>query len=1100
MKKLVCFFLCAVFIAAPATAATKYFGLTGSDSTPVPVRVVLADFDGDGRVDAIVSDDGTGAGDGAVAIQTGNGDGTFNSPQLIASGGTPDSMVSADLNGDGKPDLIIGDSQTATIQVLLSNGDGTFTQGQALSAGPTERLRIVDFNGDGKPDLVVVPLAQGSGVKLFPGLGDGTFGTPVTISTPDQIADVAVGDLNGDGIPDLVMADYLAETLQVLIATAPGVYAAPVAVATQHFVTLAALTRDPSTGFLDIVAGSQADDAASGFVQVFAGAGDGTFASPVDYGVQGSPEDILVSDISGDGIPDIETVNPNSDLVYVFIGKGDGTYGSTAAYRVGLTPLDFAVADVNGDGLPDLVTTDLNDGAITTLVNRGSGRFATSTEYLLGTPWMSDPIDVDGDGYPDEVDLIQATVSGQRCIYAQTLLNDKHGTLIIGPRSPLGCDIVLGEASGGVQIHDMNGDGIPDLVFLTGKRGADGLGVAYGNGDGTFVTPQIYFEPNPGIQYLQLSIDDFDKDGRPDIAVSDTNGTLDGVAIFTQQPDGSFVEHPQVFLPDGFHLKAIADLNGDGFPDAVLLGVAPTVPVNRLQVQVMLGGAGVSFAAPVVYDVAGVAVSVGDVNNDGFPDLVVSSADGTVGAPNGVAAMLNNGDGTFRPGIVNAMPDTCLHITLADLNNDGKLDVVCVATMSTVWTGKFYISYGNGDGTFGPPSEYAGLEDASRLSVADMNGDGEPDVIARMVLDPFDTNLPLYDDATHFGVAIFFQRPTASPLPPTVTSSTTHGLTGEPILIPLAGIDASGATLTYHVLSGPTFGSVSLDSTGANLIYTLSSSTAQADGIMVDATSSNGTSNTALLEVIPEAFGRAADADDITVQEGGTHSGSLPSHGPTDVVPTFSISTAPAHGSAQVTNSLTGQYIYQAFGGYNGPDSFQFQVCSPGTCSTNTISVIDGHAQPVVAGSSTINGNCGDIINGTFPGSSPDGDSLTYTILQVTPGGMGFTTLNFASPGTFAFHSTCLSPGTAVLEYEVTNTLTSAIGTVSIVVAPPPVSSLPGSGGGSSGGGTTGGSGSTGNGSGAAKSGGGGGNFGLLLLPILLLCRAMRRSLNWGRD
>ena len=318
---LLCFASC---ISTAAFSAQKNFGPSAFPSTYTPVQVVLGDFSGTGHLDAVVSDDGTGNDDGIVAIQAGNGDGTFGPPVAIRSGGAPSSLVSADLDGDGVPDLVIGDSSTASVQVLLGNGDGTFSAGQVFAIGPVYRLRIVDFNGDGIPDIAVVPIVSGS-VTLIPGNGDGTFGAPLTITVSGDITDIAVGDLNGDHVPDMALADYKDEAVQIFTAISAGQYNSPVSIPAKHYLTALAFTRNPSTGFLDIIAGSHQDPGVNGLLQIYAGIGDGSFSGPATYATRSPPWDISTADINGDGSPDITTVNPDDDSVSVLLSKGDGT-------------------------------------------------------------------------------------------------------------------------------------------------------------------------------------------------------------------------------------------------------------------------------------------------------------------------------------------------------------------------------------------------------------------------------------------------------------------------------------------------------------------------------------------------------------------------------------------------------------------------------------------------------------------------------------------------------------------------------------------------------------------------------------------------------
>ncbi len=308
-----------------------------------PPSVAIADVNGDGRPDLVVANncpEGDNCADGAVGVLFGNGDGTFQTVVTYGSGGYwATSVAVADVNGDGRPDIVVTNrcaSSTqcglGTVGVLLNNGDGSFQAAVTYGSGGYWATSVVvaDVNGDGKPDLLAASLYEDRSDKhgvasVLLGNGDGTFKKAVPYGTGGQLAEwIAVADIDGDGRPDL------------------------------------------------LVSNSGSDD-----VGVLLGNGDGTFKKAVAYD-SGSIGliSVAVADVNGDGKPDLvvaECANSgcaNEGLVGVLLGKGDGTFQTVVTYGSGGTgPYSVVIADVNRDGKPDLMVTDANTSSVGVLIN-----------------------------------------------------------------------------------------------------------------------------------------------------------------------------------------------------------------------------------------------------------------------------------------------------------------------------------------------------------------------------------------------------------------------------------------------------------------------------------------------------------------------------------------------------------------------------------------------------------------------------------------------------------------------------------------------------------------------------------------------------------
>jgi len=329
-----------------------------------PLGIVLADLNGDGKLDAVTAN----YVGGSVSVMLGNGDGTFQRAQNFAAGAFASTVAVGDFNGDNIPDLAVGhfDASASTVSVLLGNGDGTFQRPVNYSVGKSPIWVVTaDFNGDNKLDLVAVNNDSAS-ISVLLGNGDGTFQPHQDYAVGRNPIGIAVADLNGDKIPDLVVANSGHDT--------------------------------PDT------------------ISILFGNGDGTFQPPIDYPVGNRPSGPAIGDFNGDGAPDIAVASMNSNDVTIFLNDGQGGFQNAATYQVDDTPIGVAVGDLNGDGKPDLVVGYYTKTApiftntnVTTLLGNGDGTFQTPVDYLADVGPVGVAIgDLNGDGAPD---LVAANVS-----------------------------------------------------------------------------------------------------------------------------------------------------------------------------------------------------------------------------------------------------------------------------------------------------------------------------------------------------------------------------------------------------------------------------------------------------------------------------------------------------------------------------------------------------------------------------------------------------------------------------------------------------------------------------------------------------------------
>ena len=179
-------------------------------TAPYPGYVVVADLNGDGKFDAIVANSGDNLAYGhTVSVFLGNGDGSFGARTDYETGSQPTSLALGDVNGDGKPDLVVGNYQAATISVLPGNGDATFgTHADFATVAYPVSVHLGDLNGDGKLDAVMAGFSATAGtITTLLGDGAGSFGSRADYAIGANPGPIQVVDLSGDGKLDVAVTN-----------------------------------------------------------------------------------------------------------------------------------------------------------------------------------------------------------------------------------------------------------------------------------------------------------------------------------------------------------------------------------------------------------------------------------------------------------------------------------------------------------------------------------------------------------------------------------------------------------------------------------------------------------------------------------------------------------------------------------------------------------------------------------------------------------------------------------------------------------------------------------------------------------------------------
>ena len=685
----------------PSFAAQQTFGTGGDD----PYSVTAADINGDGKPDLIIAN----AGDHTVSVllnTTAPGATTpsFATPQTFASGGQPYSVVAADVNGDGKPDLIVANFDNTVSVLLNTTAPGavspSFAAQQSFATGNVPiSVTAADVNGDGKPDLIVANSSDNTVSVLLnttaPGATTPSFATQQTFATGNVPFSVTAADINGDGLPDLIVSNGSGNTVSVLLnTTAPGAttpsFANQQTFATGNFpfsVTAADVNGD---GKPDLIVANSIDGTVMVLLNTTGpGATTPSFAAQQTFATGTEPISVTAADVNGDGKPDLIVANYVDGTVSVLLNTTpaptttfDGySFSAAQAFAAGSYPDSVTAADVNGDGKPDLIVVDnargIGSGNVSVLLNTTAPgatvpSFATGQTFATGNGpnWVT-AADLNGDGLPD---LIVANYSDNT---VSVLLN----TTAPGATTPSFANqqtFATGSFPFSVTAADVNGDGLPDLIVANQEGGVSVLlnTTAPGATTPSFATQQTFAA---GANPSSVAVADVNGDGLPDLIVTNENGKTVSVLLNTTPPGATTLSFAtqQTFATGNIPFSATAvDVNGDGLPDLIVANEGDAT-VSVLLNTTAPGATVPSFAPQQTFATGSnpESIAAADVNGDGLPDLIVANLGSST-----VSVLLN----TTAPGA--AVPsfatqrtfaaNSPFSVTAADINGDGMPDLI----------------------------------------------------------------------------------------------------------------------------------------------------------------------------------------------------------------------------------------------------------------------------------------------------------------------------------------------------------------------------------------------------------------------------------------
>jgi uncharacterized repeat protein (TIGR01451 family) len=640
---------------------------------------IIADFYGDGKPGVAFSyyncSYSNGADHGCVTLLRGNGDGTFGAPASYLSANSEGGGVAVgDFNGDGKVDLVLSDTPTTGYTVLLGGAVPDLTISVSHGTGLTEGQQGAEYTitvtnaGDFStvaPVGAVATLPIGFTAASLSGTGWTCTLSTLACTRADSLAAGAsypaiilkfniAGSLTGNVTSTFTVGgggetntsnDSASDTTFLRYPTVTALVSSANPSVMGQAVTLSATVTAGATGRVDFYAGTAplgSAPIASG-QSVFATTqlpsgvsslqafypGDSNYGpsasttysqtvTPVtdtgakpytSYPVGSNPSWIVAGDLNGDGKTDLVTANygGSGGSISVLLGKGDGTFRAAVTYPIatnGDSALAVVIGDFNNDGKPDVAV--VTNGGIFLFPGNGDGTFGAPQPVVLSNSYAYTGLvaaDFNGDGNLDLVTINAGAVV--------LLAGNGDGTFQPGVTlTPSGSSYQT------VLTADMNGDGKPDLLAFTDYNSSS-VNVLLGNGDGTFQTAIATNVPNGGV--TSFAVGDFNGDGKMDLVAV----YWPSASVFLGNGDGTFKAPIQSSMgPAAGSFTIAGDFNGDGKLDIAYAGYY----TGAITIAFGNGDGTLQLGPTLPTDAYNNTVALGEFNGDGIPDFAVANS------------------------------------------------------------------------------------------------------------------------------------------------------------------------------------------------------------------------------------------------------------------------------------------------------------------------------------------------------------------------------------------------------------------------------------------------------------------------------------------
>ena len=657
-----------------------------------PTQMALADWNGDGNLDAMVSGDG----EDRVGVFPGDGQGGFGWLRLqdeVAMDADWRDMVAADWDGDGFQDVLA--CELGGLHWLRLGEQGELLSRTLLrsSVSPV-RLSVGDANADGRLDVAYVDTDQDEAVLLLGGEGGAIQDSLIDASVASATV-VGLGDWSGDGVVDWLYGSYTTGELFLRQGDGLGGF--------QPRQTVADYDK---LSALDIVADEGAE------ARFFVGVDD---AFALEVFPNGSAPDTLgsfagvsrfaMADFDGDGLDDVALASNTNQSCAVLYGLPEGGFSDDIWVKFVAQIRDVDAGDVDGDGRAELFVCSRSRGSAGTYDFNPDA--TTYTPLLEGLQYVRNCVagDVNGDGLDDAIAMVQGSnLFDGGPEYLNVALSNGDGSFDVSYVSPgtyFGYDVVLAD-------YDLDGD----LDLAVSDYNGDRVVGLRNDGAGHFVLADTLIADIDKTDDLVMA--DLNGDEWPDLVAASWTGS-NNVRVALNVGLGQFAV-PFSLPGTGNRCEAVAvdDFNGDGSMD--IAGCFE----NSGNVKVWLGtdATGLSFSTPQTLTLPSAQdMGVGDWDGDGDVDLFAVGYNET-----DVVVFANDGQGNFAEGQGMGMMDVdgALGLTIGDADGDGLAEAV----VSEYGGGRTRLFHG-ATGTTVTLAEGSGPQNAS---FGDFDGDGDADV------------------------------------------------------------------------------------------------------------------------------------------------------------------------------------------------------------------------------------------------------------------------------------------------------------------------------------------------------------------------------------